>query len=906
MSGTGDVVGGYRLGAELGRGASGVVYAAVDEALERKLAIKLLSHELADTPEQRARLEREAKLLAAVQHPNVAVVYGVVEEEGRLALALEFLEGETLAAILERGPLAIEDALDVARQIAEGLEAAHEEGVVHRDLKPANLMRAADGTVKVFDFGLAKPTGERATDSTRLSTEGLALGTPLYMAPEQVRGKLVDRRVDVWAFGCVLWELLCAERVFGGETTADVVHAILEREPDLDRLPARTPTSVRELIARCLRKDARRRLRDVGDARLVLEEALEAREWAKRGEATPATRSFRPGWAGAAVGVLAAAALGLWFGGAEISTAVEPARVLRLALDVPPGDKRTMPRLHPDGRTLVHELALTGEEETHGLLARRLDSFEDVPIPGSDRVDTFGFSPDGERLAVVKLAEGSTSRFTLSLLSLDGSVAPEHLGLLPADLSNDGTVAWLDNDHVVLSARPRSLLVVSTDGSRDVTEVPLQVDEATWPYAPDVCDALPGSEFVLASSFRLDSRGGQNCIVLLDVASGGQRVLVDDSSQAYWLRSGQLLFSRADRLYVSDFDLETLELSGEPIEVARGLMRPAAWMSGFFHASREGSVCWFPEGELGIERRVHWIGGAEEESFWSEEPLAFEDNFLSVSPGGGFLSAVVVAPTGNYELWGSEVGEPDMRPLLQEAGYDFMGGVVDTARRRIFSVRFGGGSGEVRMDSLDAPGEGELIYRGPANEDALTSPRLTRDGTLLSVFRFLDDGMRLLLFDLRQLEAGGPLEPILTRDTTRGMRGLRVSPDGRWLAVSGWDSPPTLMPITPEGQLGAPVDVPRAGLDLANAQWASDVEGADYRLLFMHADGREIYGVDVFQRPNHLEFSEPEEISSIEEGSILDASYVADGRFLAFIADEETLNRPTVHLMLGGVPAPGR
>ena len=269
----------YEILGPLGAGGMGEVYRAKDTRLEREVAIKILPEELADDEERLRRFEREAKTLASLSHPNVGGIHGVDQEGDVCFLALELVPGEDLAARLSRGPLPVDEAIDVCRQIAEGLEAAHEAGVVHRDLKPANVCVTPEGVVKILDFGLAKPMGPKATpsgtssaesDSFFMTEEGLVLGTPTYMSPEQARGKPVDRRTDNWAFGCVLFECLVGRRAFGGDVVADILVAIMSEEPDWDALPP-LPLRVSELLRRTLSKDPRSRLRDAGEARVQLE-----------------------------------------------------------------------------------------------------------------------------------------------------------------------------------------------------------------------------------------------------------------------------------------------------------------------------------------------------------------------------------------------------------------------------------------------------------------------------------------------------------------------------------------------------------------------------------------------------------------------------------------------------------
>ena len=278
----------YRITSALGAGGMGEVYRATDTNLHRDVAIKVLPPEVAQDPERLGRFRREAHLLAALNHPNIAAIYGLEEADGKPFLALELVEGEDLKERLARGAIPLDEALEIAKQIAEALEEAHGKGIVHRDLKPANVKLTPDGKVKVLDFGLAKAWAGDASGvnsgSAALSQSptlahtgtiaGVILGTAAYMSPEQARGKPVDKRADVWSFGVLLWEMLTGRSLFAGDTVTDVIAAVVTKEPDLDALPAHTPRAVRRLLSRCLRKDPRTRLPDIGAARLELQEAI--------------------------------------------------------------------------------------------------------------------------------------------------------------------------------------------------------------------------------------------------------------------------------------------------------------------------------------------------------------------------------------------------------------------------------------------------------------------------------------------------------------------------------------------------------------------------------------------------------------------------------------------------------
>jgi hypothetical protein len=396
----------YRITEKLGAGGMGEVYRAEDTNLDRQVAIKVIPDIFSGDPERLARFEREAKLLASLNHPNIATVYGLEEAGGKRFLVLELVEGETLAQRIAKGPLPVDETLEVCRQIAEGLEAAHEKGVIHRDLKPANVKITPEGKVKVLDFGLAKAfQGEMATADAshsptltdQMTRPGVILGTAAYMSPEQTKGKAVDKRTDIWAFGCVLYECLAGTRSFEGETVTETLASILKGEPDWSALPEDTPQLIRRLLRRCLEKDLKKRLRDIGDAGMEIEEPV-------HGPAVTTTVSTH--WRLVACVALAGLALGVAVTAlmTRYRAPSGPTSVVRTRISIDPAKQlpggqgpnrpsRTSLAVTPDGKSLV--FGGVGEKEPQ-LFLRALDNWDAVPIPGTEGgMDPF-LSPDGQ------------------------------------------------------------------------------------------------------------------------------------------------------------------------------------------------------------------------------------------------------------------------------------------------------------------------------------------------------------------------------------------------------------------------------------------------------------------------------------------------------------------------------
>ncbi|MFT5050574.1 MAG: serine/threonine protein kinase [Chlamydiales bacterium] len=428
----------YEILGPLGAGGMGEVYLARDTRLNREVAIKVLPEELADDEERLRRFDREAKTLASLNHTNIAGIHGIDQVDDICFIAMELVPGEDLEQHLAQGALPIDEAIDVCRQIAEGLEVAHEAGIVHRDLKPANVRITPDGVVKVLDFGLAKPTGPVRggsgagsdtftpvkPDSFLMTEEGMVLGTPTYMSPEQARAKSVDRRTDIWAFGCVLFECLTGKRAFGGDSMTDVLAAIVTEEPDWNALPADTPAHLRELLARCLAKDPRTRLRDIGEARVRLAEPQSLFEGHDPDGVQPQPRVLRQkAWLPWAVAIAAAGLAGANFflKGAEQAA---PSRQVRFTIQHPSEGSAIVynPVVAPDGSYIAY---IAGEGNVERLWVRELDADEPRVLPGTEGARAPFSSPDGRFLGRMRWGTRHPPRHPRSRL-------PRHRPALPA------------------------------------------------------------------------------------------------------------------------------------------------------------------------------------------------------------------------------------------------------------------------------------------------------------------------------------------------------------------------------------------------------------------------------------------------------------------------------------------
>lgn len=551
----------YSILGPLGAGAMGEVYRARDTKLGREVAIKVLPEHFADEPERLKRFEREAKTLASLNHANVAQIFGVDQVGDTCFLVLELVPGESLEARLKRGPLPLDEALDVCRQIAEGLEAAHDAGVIHRDLKPANVVLTPEGRVKILDFGLAKPANEghsgSSTDSVLSTEAGRLLGTPTYMAPEQARGKAIDKRVDVWAFGCVLYECLTAKRAFAGETLTDVLGAVLHSQADLSALPPSTPRRVRELVEGCFAKDPRRRLRDIGQARLEIERASSE----PGGAPEAAVAGQRPVWRSSAVLVSAAllavaisiAALQL---GPSKGSPSSGLPVARATLALPKGkallagDRSVA--VSPDGTHVVATLSSSDASPESALYLRELSRLEFRALPGTEGATYPFWSPDGKSIAFF------SGRDLKRLDLADGIVRV----LCPAPAGRGG--AWSSRGTIVFApSAVGGLSIVDESGG---IAAPI-----TQPASPSeshrVPQMLPDGERFL---YYVQSSAREG-VYAFDPASKEQRRIFGSETEAVYVEPSSLVFARDENLVVQPFDLERLELTGSPKPIAAGV-----------------------------------------------------------------------------------------------------------------------------------------------------------------------------------------------------------------------------------------------------------------------------------------------------------------------------------------------
>jgi serine/threonine-protein kinase len=831
----------YRIDSKLGEGGMGEVYRAHDERLDREVAIKVLPEEVAKDEARLARFEREAKLLASLSHQNIATLYGLetvqlpatvipseersdgardlgggmepgrsphpdpstresadadslaqddINEVGVSAvgtrtvhfLVMELVQGEDLATRIKRGPIQVDDALDYARQIAEGLEAAHEQDIIHRDLKPANVMLSPEGKVKVLDFGLAKAWQPEESDAelthsptltAQMTAAGVLLGTAAYMSPEQARGRPVDKRADIWAFGVVLWEMLTGNRMHLGETVSDTLASVLTSDPDASELPPDTPWRVRDLLRRCLIKDPKERLRDIGDGRIELVAAIAGPTDSAFSEPLERDR-HRIGFLLPAT-ALVALAMGVAVGwiligpGASVPS-VHP-QVSRFSLTLP----EEAVYLHDDWPLLSlaispdgSRIAYRGEDRrsSYGvgqLYLRSLDDVEVRPIPLTENACQPFFSPDGQWLAFFNKSG------ELKKVSLEGgrpmTVAREIIG------SQWSFGSWGDDGNIVYSVWGLGLFVVHSDGGQQ--RVLTSPREAELHDDPVV---LPGSRAVLFAASTADTEE----VKVLTLDNGETHTVLENAGDPRYLASGHLLVTREKGLMVAPFDIDRLEISGPPVPAPLSVrFDSVAWGSSTAQlaVSHGGTLVYAPGGESFLQRSTFsWVDrqGRVQETM----TVPVSRPLFQLSPTG--TRAIVTDMHGGstrYQILDLERGTLDL--VAQFRQLEMKAALWSSDQSIIFPVADADGShlmeqtssGSPPADILDAPGIRYLTAGDVSSNGRMVVYMATVAGTAVNTLRLFDRG--------QEVSKGNPIS---IEQTTNHVWPGAFSPDGQWLA----------------------------------------------------------------------------------------------------------------------------
>ncbi len=728
-------LGSYEISAQIGEGGMGEVYRARDTKLDRDVALKVLPEAFTSDPERLARFKREAKLLAALNHPNIAAIYGFEDSGATHALVLELVEGPTLSELLSQhqsrssrlrasgsglrrsgpssgpasdtssGPtpgasspelsptrsrgLPLDEALPIAKQIAEALEAAHEQGIIHRDLKPDNIKVREDGTVKVLDFGLAKalgvegasPVDDSPTITAMATQAGIIMGTAPYMSPEQAKGKTIDKRTDIWAFGCVLFEVLTGQRAFGGDTIAEALAAVLNGSPDWDAIPDTTPFLITRLVRRCLERDRRERVPDAGMARIEIADALTTKvdEPADTAQGV-STRTPALSWGIAGLMAACAITLGiLWPGATEV-----PRAVTRFEIPTTRTDRTTV--LSSDGTRLVYRAPTA---DGLRLVTRRLDEFEVRPIPGVEggAASPF-FSPDGEWVGY------RVGREIMKVPVIGGT---------PVSIAESATsimgMTWGADGNIYFGGYAAGIWRVSADGGEpEALTTPSEERRELDYHWPRL---LPGGESVIFTLHDLDRRFH---IEALSLTTGERTVLIEDAFDARYVSTGHLVYAQGNAVFAAPFDVAALEIAGPSVRLVQNVHNSVDSGYGAFSVAADGTLAYVPAPPVD-GRELVWVSRDGSVEPLPIEPAAF-GYFPRVSPEGDRI-AVSVSEDERADIWIYDLRDDTQQRVTFEGRNTSALWAPDGDRVAFGSDR--AGKENIYWTSVDAGGAAELL-----------------------------------------------------------------------------------------------------------------------------------------------------------------------------------------------------
>jgi serine/threonine-protein kinase len=801
-------LGPYEIRSPLGAGGMGEVYRALDTRLGRDVALKILPEAFAADTERMARFEREAKILASLNHPNIASIYELEESNHRRALVMELVEGPSLAERIALGPVPVDEALSIAKQVCEGLEYAHDRGVVHRDLKPANVKVTPEGQVKILDFGLAKALDSAdATASdpsssptlTRMATHaGIILGTAAYMSPEQAKGKPVDRRADIWAFGCLLYEMLTGKRAFDGETVSETLASVIKDEPDWSAPPPPVPPWIRALLKRCLTKDVRQRLQAIGDARITIDEVQNGADEtnaipgiAGAGRSSPWNRVVP--WTVVAILVIA---LGIAF-------LVVPSRLgrprgsvmhLNLAAQArhAESDMASSVAISQDGTQIAYVAVKTNpnreygdlvspQTATVGLMLRRLDQLAPTPLPDTTGGSAPFFAPDGRWIAFY--ADGA-----LKKIPTDGG-PPITLCQIPKLIGG----SWGDDGFIYVALYGLAEIQrIAQEGGTPTTVVKVGKDDAVssfrWPQM------LPGSKSLLFTSSGAAWLSKHYKTEAYSLSTGKRTVVMDEGANARYLAPGYLVFTRGDILMGAPFDASSLKVTGTVVPLIQGITRDEWFGAADYALSSTGTLI-YSTGGMQTDYRLVSVDMAGKIEPVGAQVRGFED--LSVSPDGNRVATTIVE-NGSADVW-----------------------IYNRERDALTQLTEKGACG----DPLWSPDGNRVVYTDPENlyivpADAGSPPVSLNTGQWAEADSFSPDGSELVYSTFTPATQNAatwllPMKPAAqpTRifpDVPR-VFDARFSPDGHWIAYASAQSGRTEVYVQAYPGPGARVQVSSGG-----------------------------------------------------------------------------------------------
>ena len=798
---TGTKLSHYEITSQIGKGGMGEVYQAKDTKLGRDVAIKVLPEEFAKDADRVARLQREAKLLASLNHPNIAAIYGLEESDGTNFLVMELVKGQTLDERIKSSAVPVEEALKLALQIAEALEAAHEKSVIHRDLKPANIKVTPDGKVKVLDFGLAKAfAGEQAdlnlsnspTLSVAATQQGMILGTAAYMSPEQARGKEVDKRADIWAFGVVLFEMLTGKQVFTGDTVSDTLASVLAREPEWQSLPQNLHPRIRLLLERCLKKESKDRYSGISDARVDIQEVLAD----PHGVFVYSIAAIEPkkGQRVGLIWVASALVVGAIIAGAAVwkFKPTEPDRVVRFEYELPEGNQLNLGTnyytplaVSPDGSRFVYGTA-------NGLYIRSMDALEARIIEGTDRnsIEPF-FSGDGQWIGCFS---GSDQK--LKKVAVTGGPT-----FTLGDSSADGGFNW-DWDDRILHATGEKIMWISSNGGN-------------WEPLMEQTGGLLGSAQMLPdgeSVLFTDHSSSPHMVKVHSLKSGENKELLEGVSARY-VETGHIVYGMGSNLYAVPFDIETLEVTAKSVPVVEGVFKSFNFYN--YDISNSGTLVYIPGIGGNIQsRQLVWVDRDGTEEVLEAPFRAYV--YAHLSPDGTQVALDIRDQESDIWIW--DFSRKHLSRLTFDPGLNRGGVWTPDGKKVAFSAEREGA---------------ENIYWQAADGSGAPEPLTEISDASILPIAFSPDGRQLLsgktegLQDISILNLDGSDTPrVLLGEKEFNEQNPQISPDGRWLAYQSDES-------------GSPQIWVRPFPDTNAGRWQITTEGGTRPLW--NRNGRELF-----------------------------------------------------------------
>jgi serine/threonine protein kinase len=772
-------VGSYEIVGPLGVGGMGEVYLAQDTRLGRSVAIKILLDKFSCDPQRMARFDREAKVLASLNHPHIASIYGLEESNSVRALVMELVDGPTLDERIHQGPLPLDEALPIAKQIAEALEYAHERNIIHRDLKPSNVKITPNGVAKVLDFGLAKALEDESnvsdistspTLSHAATQAGILLGTAAYMSPEQARGKKVDRRADIWAFGVVLYEMLSGKAAFTGETISDTLAAVIRAEPDWSALPGNLPRSVTRLLRRCLTKDPNQRLRDIGEARIAIDAAI-SRAPEEGSAFSGAIVEAQPLWRSALLWALMATALAAAIGlGAAYwrASRQEPHPVMQLSLplsqplatvfDPNPGSPFA---ISPDGSQVVFVASVAGKPQQ--LYLRPMDQQTAAAIPGTENASQPFFSPDGQWVGFFALGK-------MSKVSLHGGPATPL-----CDAPTPHGAHWVTDDLIVYAPNFGSglLRISSTGGTPKTLTTPNAKEQEISHRWPQV---LPGGKDVLFTIQMGNATTYDDArIAVLSLQTGKWRTLLQGGFYARYVPSGHIVYVHAGSLMAVAFDLARMEVTGSPVPVQEGVATSGLTAGGAeYEVTQSGLLAYVPGNAKPPARTLVWVDRTGVVKVIPAPAKVYSSP--RISPDGKRL-AVQVNDNGNLSIWIYEFARDTLTRLTFGPGNSSVPLWTPDGRKVVYNTRTSGPSFRSRL--VDGSGTEEIVFGREFDDAGVTPYSVSPDGRALLFGHTLEGRLAIQALSL---DGSEKIQPFL--QSSFNQSGSQFSPDGRWVAYT--------------------------------------------------------------------------------------------------------------------------